>query len=220
MRTREGLSRFITFADAVVAISVTLLVLPLVDLASTADASDSLGELLQAHSSQVFSFLLSFVVIMRFWVSHHRVVEHVATYDSLFIRCTILWMFTIVVLPFVTELIAVYGDEELAKGLYIGALLASSASVSLLTLHVTRTPEIRAESSDADALSAVPTVVNTALLLVALLVALVIPGVNYYALLLLLLSSPVIFWWNRRTRKRPSTGPTTKSRTPSRNAGH
>jgi uncharacterized membrane protein len=198
MRTHEGLNRFVTFTDAIVAISITLLVLPLVDIASTADADGSLSQLLSDHSSEILSFLLSFVVIMRLWLVHHRLVEHVAAYDTLFVQCTIIWMFTIVALPFVTEMIAVYGDQRLAEGLYIGTILVSSASVSVLTLHVTRTPSIRVTTESPDPLSATASIVNTAILLTALVVALVVPGVHYYALLLLLLAAPVSRWWKRR----------------------
>ena len=198
MRTREGLDRFITFTDAVVAISITLLVLPLVEIASNADADGSLSQVLRDHWPEIFSFLLSFVVIMRLWLVHHHLVEYVAGYDSFFIQCTIAWMFTTVALPFVTEMIAVYGDQKLAEGLYIGTIAASSASVSLLTLHVTRTPALRVETDADPQLSATPSIVNTLILLVALVVALVIPGVDYYALLLLLLATPISNWLSRR----------------------
>ena len=94
-RTREGLDRVIAVTDAVVAISVTLLVLPLVDIASTAGADASVGQLLHAHSGEIFSFLLSFAVIIRLWLVHHRLVEYVANYDQLFVLVTLVWILTI-----------------------------------------------------------------------------------------------------------------------------
>ena len=137
-------------------------------------------------------------MIIRLWLVHHRLVEHVAGYDALFVNCTIVWMLSIVLLPFVTETTAVYGDETLAKGLYVGVILVSSASVSVMTFHVQRTPELRNDSAAIDALSPAPSVITTLLLLAALVCAVAIPGVDYYALLLLFLSSPLERWWRHR----------------------
>jgi hypothetical protein len=71
VRTKAGLDRFVTFIDAVVAIAITLLVLPLVDLARTSANPTDLGDLLSPHGGLIFSFLLSFTVIARLWLGHH-----------------------------------------------------------------------------------------------------------------------------------------------------
>ena len=51
----RGLDRFLTFVDAVVAIAITLLVLPLAELAT--DVGDgSVTDLLREHDNEIFAF--------------------------------------------------------------------------------------------------------------------------------------------------------------------
>ena len=203
MRTTRGLDRFVTFVDAVVAIAITLLVLPLVDIAG--DVGDrSLPDLLRANADEVGAFLLSFVVIARLWRTHHRLGELVDGYDRVFVDGTLAWALTIVVLPFPTSLVSVYGTSRWSVALYLGTMFVSSACLSLVAWHVQRTPAVQREGVGPADLSALPTLVNAAFLGLALVVGLVLPAVNFLALLLLLLAQPTVRWW---THRHPVAGP-------------
>ena len=57
----RGLDRFLTFVDAVVAIAITLLVLPLADLAPEV-GDGSVTDLLREHDNEILAFFLSFLV--------------------------------------------------------------------------------------------------------------------------------------------------------------
>jgi uncharacterized membrane protein len=48
-------------------------------------------------------------VIARLWLAHHRLVERVGAYDSAFVRVKLGWLLTVVLLPFATQVLAVYG---------------------------------------------------------------------------------------------------------------
>ncbi len=69
MRSGRGFERLITFADAVVAIALTLLVLPLVEIPAELGADSSLADVFTEHRGQIGGFLLSFVVIWVFWTA-------------------------------------------------------------------------------------------------------------------------------------------------------
>jgi uncharacterized membrane protein len=195
MRTTQGLERFVTFVDAITAIAVTLLVLPLVDAASAAGHGTSLGELLRANSTH--SFLLSFVVIARLWLAHHALFERVSAYDQVILLTSLCWALTIVVIPFPTQLIAAYGKDPGAMALYIGVLFVSCACLCVLSVHVSRTPSVQRPGLPPAAFSPAGAVSTTVWCAVAFALALASSTVNYYALLLLLLSGPTTRLWQR-----------------------
>jgi uncharacterized membrane protein len=186
----QGTDRLVLFTDAVVAIAITLLVLPLVDAASAAVAAgDPSVEVITGNQQAIRSFLLSFVVIARLWVVHHRLFDGVEVASRGIVLWNIAWVLTIVVLPFTTELIGGYGEDPFAVAVYVGTILASSACLTALSMLVRG--------------RLVPASVSaTGLLVVALLLVLLVPAVGFFALLLLLLS-PVVEWiW---LRWRPET---------------
>jgi uncharacterized membrane protein len=197
VRTERGLDRFVTFLDAVVAIAITLLVLPLAEVLQGVDPGRSLGSVLSADGGQFFAFFLSFAVIARFWLVHHRVVEGVAMYDQPFLLLNLLWILTIVLLPFATQVVGSYPPEPLAVLLYIGTITVSSASLTGIALLVWQRPALRRHPEQA-APTPWPSLASTGILVVALLLGTLVRSVNYGAMLLLLLTGPVESWLRRR----------------------
>jgi uncharacterized membrane protein len=189
--TDRGLDRLITFVDAVVAIAITLLVLPLVEVLAGAAPDMDLAAVLAEDAAQFGAFLLSFVVIARLWLAHHRLIEQVGGYDPAFVLVNLAWILTVVVLPFATQLVAVYGRDRLAIAAYIGTMTANSACLSVLGMLVRRRPRLRRREADTRPSLPWPSLVTTGTLIVALVVGVLIPAVNYWALLLLFLTGPV-----------------------------
>ena len=66
------------FTDAVVAIALTLLILPLMESVSEAPEQGDTAVWFEHHSTQVLSFAMSFLLIAVFWLSHHRLFDPVA----------------------------------------------------------------------------------------------------------------------------------------------
>ena len=62
VHTERGFDRLVNFSDAVVAIAITLLILPLVDTAATV-GTESAGKLVVQNGYKLFVFVLSFAVI-------------------------------------------------------------------------------------------------------------------------------------------------------------
>jgi uncharacterized membrane protein len=191
VRTDRGLDRFITFLDAVVAIAITLLVLPLAEVIG--------GEHVPAHVADVFTenaapfgaFLLSFAVIARLWTGHHRMVERVGGYDTTFVLVNLGWVLTIVFLPFATQLAAAYPvRDRLAVGVYIGTITLSSIFLSAAAVLVWRRPALRRTGVTEEDAFPRAAFLTTGLLVLAFALATAIPAVNYYGLLLLLLTGP------------------------------
>ena len=108
--------RLKAFADAVVAIAMTLLILPLMESVGDA-AADHLSSLewLNANTGQLFSFALSFVLIANFWLTHHRLFAGIHRVTNGLLWLTIAWMFTIVWLPIPTALVGQLDDGRRAR---------------------------------------------------------------------------------------------------------
>jgi len=134
-----GVDRAITLTDAVTAIAMTLLVLPLVETAGEVEA-DRLGAFFSDRGALVVSFVVSFLVIFVFWSAHgsayRRVVE--AGTDVPALRpLNMCWLLVIAFLPFPT---AVVGRQvtTVSASFYIGTMLVLSLLTSAIAAVVDR----------------------------------------------------------------------------------
>jgi uncharacterized membrane protein len=191
VRSDRGLDRFITFLDAVVAIAITLLVLPLAEVIGREHVPAHVADVFTENGASFGAFLLSFAVIARLWTGHHRMVERVGGYDTAFVLVNLGWVLTIVFLPFATQLAAAYSPHDrLAVGIYIGTIALSLVLMAVAAVLVWRRPGLRREGvTERDAFPR-PAFLTTGLLVLAFVLGTAIPAVNYFALLLLLLTAP------------------------------
>ena len=176
--------RFLTFIDAIVAIAITLLVLPLVDVAGSLTNGGSVSGLVSDHSSQIGAFLLSFAVIANLWLAQRQVLRHVVAADGAVTRLLLLWTLTIVFLPFPTALITGHdvSEQPATKTLYVGTMAVSALVLTLVTVAVRRDRALRDSDSPPDV---VPSLVTGVTFLAALGLMLLFPALNYWPLLLL-----------------------------------
>lgn len=190
---KRSSERLVFFTDAVVAIALTLLVLPLTDLVPELVTEHKPAvEAITGNWPKIFSFVLSFAVIGRFWFVHHRVFEHVRAYSTALVRVNFVWLLTIVVLPFPTELIGAYESERFTVVFYLATLLASSLSHTALMLIVRRDPEVRGDAEPVTDESFWNFVLSTIVFALAVVVALIKPGFGYYVLVLLIFPSMIV----------------------------
>ncbi|GAA3606449.1 TMEM175 family protein [Microlunatus ginsengisoli] len=128
-----GVERSITLTDGIVAIAMTLLVLPLVDVTVDIDP-DRIGASLAAHSDLFLSFAISFVVTYLFWSAHAAAVRSVADkgidLPSINIL-TMTWLLAIAFLPFPTAIVGRHLNTVSAP-IYIGTLLLVSVLTALI----------------------------------------------------------------------------------------
>lgn len=194
--------RLITFTDAVVAIAITLLALPLAELGPHV-LEDGLGGYLEERGAEILGFVISFFVIARLWWSHHRIFEHVIRWDGVLVILTIVWLFTIVLLSPATALTTAARPEEHPEviAVYIGVMTASSALLTALARHVVHHPELTDGHDDRARHRLLASVEATLGFLVALVIGTVFPSINYFALFVLVLSGQVRRLVERRGRR-------------------
>lgn len=134
-----GLTRVITLTDAIVAIAMTLLVLPVVDAAGQVDTSHP-GRWLDAHGYLLLSFVISFLVIYGFWSAHAGVLRHLETteIDVPGLRAlNMLWLLVIAFLPFPTSVVG-HRPDTISAPFYIGTMLVLSVLTSGIVMVVER----------------------------------------------------------------------------------
>lgn len=192
-RTERGFERMLFFSDAVVAIAISLLILPLVDVVS--DDAVGVRDLLDDHGGQLMAFALSFVVIAQYWIVHHQLFEAVTGYTPGLMWSNMLWLASIVFLPLPTEMLGDAGQSRAVHALYIGAVLASSASLDLLRYVLSRHPDLYGHGFDPVDMT------TTASIAVALVVAVAVPAIGMWAMVLVILSGPVQARIERRRRR-------------------
>jgi uncharacterized membrane protein len=127
------LERTIAFSDGVIAIAITLLVLSL----DTPDlpGSPSPSELIDAiwgQGRQVVSFLISFLVIARFWIVHHRFCGYLERVDGTAVALNLGFLLMIVLIPWPTDIYGQYTDNPV--GITLLAIVMALASAFSLTL--------------------------------------------------------------------------------------
>jgi TMEM175 potassium channel family protein len=92
-----GVDRIIAFSDGVVAIAITLLILPLTEIDRPAGAT--LGNVVVDNWAALFAFALSFAVIANYWTIHHAILGPLRRHNRRLIQLNMLWLAAIVFLP-------------------------------------------------------------------------------------------------------------------------
>jgi uncharacterized membrane protein len=161
MRTERGLDRLVNFSDATVAIAITILILPLADEGPEA-VREGLGTFFDSHMWQVVAFVVSFVVIARFWMVHHQVLEQITTYTTSLMWLNVLWLASIVVIPFTASVLSdAPGRQSAVYGLYIGNMLVTSLAMQAMEVLIARSPTLRGSELEA-VVAATPAVAGPA----------------------------------------------------------
>lgn len=180
------------FTDAVVAIAMTLLILPLLDtIGGAASKGESTGDWLAANVGSIVLFALSFAVIASFWVRHHRLFAQVRLVSERLLWILIAWMLTIVWLPVATALTGQLASDNLQRTVYIGSMALTSAMLFAARMDLRRHPNLHTISPTAMTRGLTGDVLSTVMFLVCLVVAVVVPGVGYSAMFLMLLLRPL-----------------------------
>ena len=115
-------SRIVAFSDGVFSIAITLLVLNL-DIGKDL-ASGEVGQALLDQKEQLLSYAISFAVIARFWLNHHRFFGDVKAFDGRLIALNMVYLAFVVLIPFSSEVLGEYGSETASILLYAGNLIA------------------------------------------------------------------------------------------------
>jgi uncharacterized membrane protein len=135
-------SRIVAFSDGVFSIAITLLVLSLSldnqHLVTDQEVWKALGD----QWENLLSYAISFAVIARFWLNHHRFFGEVTAFDGRLIGLNMLYLALVVLIPFSSEVLGEYGGRtpsvvvyavNLAAVVIVGFVMFSDARKAGLT---------------------------------------------------------------------------------------
>jgi uncharacterized membrane protein len=201
---RPGAERLVTFSDGVVAIAITLLVLPLTDIEGRGSSAWSV---IVDHHAAILGFVLSFAVIANYWASHHFLLRSLHSHTSVLVRINSVWLGAIAFLPFPTSLI----DDDIGNGfatLYIGTLFVASTTTLVLARYLRQHPELSRPGTAGELHGSVLNSWSAmAVLASAAALSLASPRLGLLALLLLLPAQRVAAFASRRSRRLPRPAP-------------
>ncbi|HZA90308.1 MAG TPA: TMEM175 family protein [Solirubrobacterales bacterium] len=118
-------SRIVAFSDGVFAIAITLLVLQ-IDIPEHLPAGSTLFDEIVDQEGDLIAYGISFAVLGKLWLSHHRFFSAVERFDSVLMALNLLYLAWIVLVPFTSEVLGDYGDD--AAGVITYAAIMSAVS--------------------------------------------------------------------------------------------
>jgi len=148
--------RTIAFSDGVVAIAITLLILPLttIELPKSADSTNPLGYVWQENGSLILSFLITWLVIITFWMTHNRLFRNFENINQTVVGWNIVWLFAVIVLPFPMNLLnqventdAILNADRQVVAFYIGTMAVISVAMSMIFRQTAKHPELMTEAA-------------------------------------------------------------------------
>jgi uncharacterized membrane protein len=158
----RAFDRLINFTDAVVAVAVTVLVLPIVDLRAQG-REQTVWAIINDNLGQIMTFVWTFIVVALMWQVHNRIFSRLTGFDQTIFWLNILWLLAVVFLPWSSVM---YGNgidgtsggtsPDLWSGgeglggaglLYWTNLAVVSLVSSAITLHARRNPTLIDTSS-------------------------------------------------------------------------
>ena len=117
-------TRLEAFSDGVFAIVITLLILNV----HVPDGRTLTLEALRPIVPPLATFVLSFIIVGVYWISHHHTLHFVKEVNRRLLWLNLLVLLCVVFIPFPTSLLATGFDNPLAVRLYGLSLIATNAS--------------------------------------------------------------------------------------------
>jgi uncharacterized membrane protein len=144
-RPTYSTERLSALADGVFAVALTLLVLDLKPPQAPPGSQQALIADLEGQIPNLIAWLISFVLVARFWVVHHAIVASLA-------RChvgTMAWNFVVLALmslvPFAAALIGAYEFDAVAVFVFAALMGVAGLSLGLFARHAASETHLQRE---------------------------------------------------------------------------
>jgi uncharacterized membrane protein len=137
-------ARVVAFSDGVFAIAITLLVLALEVPANAGD----LAQALRDRENEFFAYALSFAVLGKLWLAHHRFFFSLARFDNTLMGLNLLYLACVALVPFTSELLGDFSDDPAAVIAYAVNMTAISLVFAAQIVYAYRRDLVTGEARD------------------------------------------------------------------------
>ena len=151
LRTGTSVERLLFFSDAVVAVAITVLALPLFGIPGPKPGETVLN-VMAANSGQIITFVVTFVVMAVMWNIHNRVMNSLQAYDAVVFWLAIAWLIGFVFLPWPSTMYGAgdhwgstsvsFFDSDGTGALYWWTMAYISGIGTLASLYINRHPQL------------------------------------------------------------------------------
>jgi uncharacterized membrane protein len=165
-------SRIVAFSDGVFAIAITLLVLGLLIPQKVTD----LEQALLNNSGDFVAYAISFAVLGRFWLAHHRFFAALERFDGTLMALNLTYLAFIALVPFTSSVLGDYGDQTESIVLYAINMILVSGSFYAQITYSDRAGLVRQRALDYERYNAGPrSLVVTGAFVISIPIAFVSP---------------------------------------------
>ncbi|MFT6564720.1 MAG: putative membrane protein [Actinomycetes bacterium] len=151
--------RTFAFTDGVVAIAITLLILPLTEIALPSQQGIPLPDLIesiwQGNKQTISGFIVTWIILITFWRTHNRVTCRFARLNQATVSWNIVWLFALIVLSFAMTMVIqaefasvkVTSLEKITVSFYLATMALMSFSMLMIRVQLKRHPELMTEEA-------------------------------------------------------------------------
>jgi uncharacterized membrane protein len=133
------LDRISFFSDGVFAIAITLLVIEFKVPVIEHPTDHLLWESVREMSWKLLGFVISFCIVGYYWSVHHRIFGYVEHYTTRLLWLNLLFLFSVVTLPFTSGLLGEYASEThllIPYGIYVLNICLTAVMNAILWFYV------------------------------------------------------------------------------------
>jgi uncharacterized membrane protein len=129
LQRTDDTARLETFADGVMAIAITLLIL---DVHVPRAEGSGLGTALARQWPSYAGFVISFLTIGIIWVNHHHMFKLIERTTHAFLMLNVVFLMTICILPWPTALVADYVRDPSGRALATAVYGAAMTAIAVM----------------------------------------------------------------------------------------
>jgi len=201
-KENSGLSchRIEALTDGIFAFAMTILVLSInIPLSSSSLEGKSVADTLLMQADKLVNYGMSFLLLAIFWLSHHRVFDHLKFVDSKLIWGNVFLLMFIALMPFSTELANEFPRDSVSDFLFAFNLFIIGLIYYLLWSYATKGRRLVKPSLDQDQINRTKKslIAICAISVLAMILAFVHPIFSSMVYLLI----PIVLWMTKSKNK-------------------